>query len=197
MSRKPVHAEIAAAAGKLPGRRGVWAAVRELGTFTRAELRLRVTHVKAQTVNEYLGSLVRGGFVEAKPRIEGTYRGCGKVRSYVLTRDVGVDAPRLRRNGTELPTTAQQRMWLAMKIIGPFTPEELAGSASTPEAEVSVATAKRYIRHLAGAGYLNDLGGGAYRLVNDTGGPAPMVERTKVIFDPNLNRIMWHEVIEP
>jgi hypothetical protein len=197
MSRKPVHVEIADAGGKLPGRRGVWAAVRELRTFTRAELRMRIPHVNARTANEYLESLVNGGFVSTGPMIEGSSRGCGKVRSYTLTRDIGVDAPRLRRDGTALSTTAQQRMWLAMKILGPFTAAILADAASTPEGVVPLVTAESYIRHLACAGYLSSLKSGGYYLVNDTGGHAPKVERTKVVFDPNLNRIMWHEVIEP
>jgi hypothetical protein len=197
MSRKPVHVEIADAGGKLPGRRGVWAAVRELRTFTSAELRMRIPHINALTVNGYLESLVKGGFVTAGPMIEGPSRGCGKVRSYTLTRDIGVDAPRLRRDGTELPSTAQQKMWLAMKIFKAFSAADLAGCASTSGEDVPVVTAESYIRHLSGAGYLSSLGSGVYRLVNNTGGHAPMVQRTKVVFDPNLNRIMWHEVIEP
>ena len=204
MSRKPANIAAAEAGKSLPGRRGVWAAVRELGTFTRLELRQRVPHVQGGTAEEYLTALVRARYVQAGAMVGGQSRGNGKVRQYSLVHDVGVDAPRLRKNGTPLPETAQQQMWLAMKIVGVFTVDSLASyvsvGASTACQTISVNTAASYVRHLLAAGYLSQVGGAcpaAYKLVDDTGGHAPMVQRTKVVFDPNTNSIRWHEDIEP
>lgn len=201
MSRVPADVEAARAAGRLPGRRGVWAAIREMGTFTRQDLRMAVPHVRQHVVHEYLAALIRSGRVAAGPMVPGWSRGDGKVRRYTLIRDTGVDAPRLRKDGSELPPTAQQLMWEAMRILGEFTAHSLAASASTGEVAVPVGTAASYIRHLRAAGYLGaracDGGGGIYRIAHDTGGLAPLIQRTKVVFDANLNRVMWHEDIEP
>lgn len=201
MSRPPAREEAARTGGKLPGRRGVWAAIREMGTFTRPELRLAVSHVKQHVVHEYLAALIRSGRVATGPMVSGWSRGDGKVRQYALVRDTGVEAPRLRKDGSELPPTAQQLMWEAMRILGEFTACSLAASASTDEVTVPVGTAASYVRHLLAAGYLTsrscDCGSPAYRMVEDTGGFAPLIQRTKVVFDPNLNQVMWHEVVEP
>lgn len=209
MSRKAAHTEAAEAQGRIPGRRGVWAAIRALQTFTRAELRLAVPHVSQNAVHEYLAQLVKAGFVQVGDWAAGQSRGAGKVRQYTLVRDIGVEAPRLSKNGQELPPSAQQLMWGTMKILGWFSPEELAahagidsvaaGLSGTPEVRIPPETAREYARRLYLAGYLQASGDGQprYRLIKDTGGLAPMIQRTKVVFDPNLNAVMWHEDIEP
>jgi hypothetical protein len=165
-----------------------------------AELRLHAPDVKATSVHNYLTALVRGGYVRPGP-LSRRPLGGKRVRHYELIRDVGVDAPRLRKDGTELPATAQQHMWLTMKIVGNFTAEELALYVSSEERAVPVGTAESYIRHLEKAGYLASAGtqGKAplYRLIRNTGGYPPVVQRASVVFDPNLGKIMWHEEIEP
>ena len=199
MGNKPVHIVASQAQGKLYGRRAVWAAVRELQVFTKLELRLRVPHVSKNIVAEYLTALNRGGFVAPGPMVKGMSVGSNKVRQYQLVRDSGVDAPRLRADGTVLAPTAQQNMWLALKIVGAVTPAQLARDASSDETPVPEETACAYLRHLLAAGYVQTSTGDGeayYRLINDTGGYAPMVQRTKCVFDPNLNKIMWHEEIE-
>jgi hypothetical protein len=192
MSRKPAHIEGAAAGDRLPGRWGIWAAVRELQTFTRPELRRHLPHVAPCPVDDYLGALVKAGYVGVGPMVDAGSPDGRKVRSYTLVRDVGVDAPRLRKDGTELPETAQMKMWLIMKILNLFTVDDLKEATHTPPA-----TVETYLRHLTQAGYLARLPDGQYRLINNTGGHAPMVQRTKVVYDPNLRRIMWHEDMEP
>ena len=197
MSRKPSPGKGAEVARRLPGRRGVWAAVRELGSFTEAELRLLVPHVAPANAHSYLTLLIKGGYVVTGPLIDGPGPDARKVRLYSLARDIGVDAPRLRKDGTEAPTTLQQRMWLAMKILGTFSARDLSSAATTEERAIPVATAETYIRRLAVAGYLTGENGGPYRLVKDTGGHAPVIQRANVVYDPNLNRVVWHEDIEP
>lgn len=201
MSREPAHIEAARANGRLPGRRGVWAAIREMGTFTRAELRMAVPHVKQHVAHEYLAALIRSGRVAVGPMVSGWSRGSGKVRQYILARDTGAEVPRLRKDGSDLPPTAQQLLWEAMRILGEFTVGSLAANASTDDVSVPVGTAASYVRHLLAAGYLTSRPGAGdspvYRMIEDTGGFAPLIQRTKVVFDPNLNRVMWHSDIEP
>lgn len=197
MSGTPVHMVAAAADGKPYGRRAVWQAVRELHVFTAMDVRLRIPHVKGSLVDDYLALLVRGGFVERGPMVKGMGLGCGKVRQFTLLRDVGVEAPRLKKDGSPVPPTAQQHMWLAMKILGTFTVQDLLSSAATDHVPVHLHSAELYVSHLHTAGYLVKINAQAYMLVNNTGGLAPMIQRTKCVFDPNLNKIMWHEDIEP
>jgi hypothetical protein len=181
--------------GKPWGRRAVWAAVRELGEFTRPQLRMAVPHVSAGIVADYLSALIRGGYVKAGEKVRGPGPGGGdKLTQYALIRDIGVDAPRLRRDGKALPPTGQQNMWTVIKIEQWFTAADLAAAASTAETPVTLKTAETYVRHLHAAGYLNR-NGEQYRLITNTGGYAPMIQRTKVVFDPNLNRIVWHDQI--
>jgi hypothetical protein len=195
VSRVPVAEQAAAAGGKPWGRRAVWAAVRELKQFTRIELRMAIPHVSAGIVSAYLGALMRGGYVKAGGKVPGPTRGNGeRLVQYQLVNDIGVDAPRLRRDGRPLPPTAQQNMWLAIKIEQWFTVADLAVTASTEETPIPLETAAVYVRHLYDAGYLErrDV---RYRLINNTGGYAPMIQKMKIMFDPNLNQLVWHDQI--
>jgi hypothetical protein len=166
--------------------------------FTTTELHLRLPHISPNVVKEYVTSLSKGGYIEAigREKLPGSGRK-GRVTRYKLARDTGVDAPRLRSDGSELPPTDQQKMWLTMKIIHPFSVDELACSAGA-----TLTAARHYTHSLFNAGYLARQGGfgnqgGTYSMIRNTGGLAPMVCRARVVFDPNLNEIIWHEEIEP
>lgn len=192
MSRRPVHLVVAEANGKPYGRRAVWLAIRELREFTAAHLHAHAGVVSRALVAGYLLSLCKAGYLEKVRR-------AGNRHIFRLVRDTGVDAPRLRRNGTEVPATGQQNMWVAMRIVGGFTPREIMEAASTKASPISLTSAELYLRSLHAVGYLCAATGDeeAYRLVRDTGGLAPMIQRTRCVFDPNLNRIVGHEVVEP
>jgi len=197
VSRQPVHIEAARAGGRPYGRRAVWGAIRKLGAFTKRELRLELPHATKHAVDEYLSALIKAGYVTPGEMVK-VPLSTGRERRYHLERDTGVDAPRLKKDGTELPLTAQQLMWMAMKPLGWFSIGDLAGHAGTDQAQVPYEAARSYVRHLHLAGYVrSNTQGSAFRLVKDTGGLAPMVQRTKVVFDPNTNTVAWHEDIEP
>lgn len=98
--------------------------------------------------------------------------------------------------------SGRERMWRTMKLLRAFTPQDLAVHASLPGAEVAEAEAKYYCRMLAQAGYLvvaapaKPARGGhqaSYRLVKSTGPKAPQVTRLKAVWDPNEQRLAWHE----
>ncbi|MCL1939569.1 MAG: DUF3375 domain-containing protein [Desulfovibrionaceae bacterium] len=182
-----------------PGRRGVWACIRALRTFTRLELRLAAQHVSRTVVDIYLAELVKSGRVAVTGSVAGRGRGPAKVCQYSLMLDSGAEAPRLNPDGTAKPPTAQSLMWLIMKIEPSFTARDLAALASTDEVRVNAESAGGYCRYLHKAGYLARMPGKEprYRLTDNTGGHAPMVQKTRVVFDPNTNAIRWHEEIEP
>lgn len=201
--RKPAHLE--RVGGQTPRQR-IWAAIR----LHRAEFDLtlisRTAKVEIETIRTYIKGLIAAGFVArlvADERI-------GIEHRYSLARDNGVEAPRVDRNGNLVTQgMGTEQMWRTMQILtGDFDYKSLARLASTAEIEVREQTAQAYIGHLARAGYLIETkpvyrpGRGMpslparYRLdPKMVSGPRPpMIQRSKSIYDPNLDRVVWEEV---
>jgi hypothetical protein len=116
---------------------------------------------------------------------------------YTLAKDTGVDAPRVRKDGTELPASGRNRMWNAMRVLGVFTADELVSAASLPEAPIAAGEAAYYCRWLAQGGYLARRGDGwQFIPAKFTGAKAPQVLRVKALFDPNLGAVVYQPAPE-
>ncbi len=200
MGQKPIDVRAAESGGKPYGRRAIWLAFRvlsEQGLVTLLDLALK-TGIGRATIRTYMESLVAGGYAEksAYRRAEWT--------TYRLIRDVGVMHPRLNKKG-EAVITSRDSMWRSMKMLPVFTAQDLALTATTSRRAVSALDAADYCKHLHAAGYLAVVREGGpgvktvYKLLPGmrTGPLAPMVQRAKVVFDPNRNQVMWHEEIDP
>ena len=197
--RKPVDL---IAASNYSSQEIVWAAIRELKTFTASDLIsfvARKREVNDGTIKSYLARLAEGGYFD----IEHTaIRAACRTYRYTLVRDTGVDAPRLTRHGT--PSTqglSREQIWRAMRILGDFTYHELQLTASTEKVPVKASEVRSYIKHLYAAGYLAETKPcvrgtspkpATYRLLPSryTGPRPPMVQRVKQVFDPNLGKVM-------
>lgn len=179
------------------GQQGYWEIIRDLArrqdTFTLREVDM-ASNTRKDTVRDYLMRLVRGGYVAVMD--ETTITG---AKLYRLHRDAGPIAPSLSRDGSESTQgLGQDYMWRAIKMLGEFTARDLAFAARTEAVSVSVETAKKYIARLHQYGYLACLGEGSgtrastWRLIPsmNTGPLAPKVQRTKIVFDPNLKKVM-------
>lgn len=205
MSRKPI---ITYAGGKGP-RQCIWEGIRSLAAasdqpFTEEDI-WRATHsrlaLEMGPIRDYRRALVAGGILaivsEATPRQAATYR---------LAKNVGVEAPRLRKNGT--PVTqglAQEQMWRTLRMMtGDTNSRELAAHASTVDIAVAEVAARDYLRTLHEAGYLvctrqsKAIPHGRsmqarYRLkpARNTGPRPPMVCRSHLVYDPNEDKIVW------
>lgn len=200
MARKPAHLEMAGGRGP---RQRIWEVIRKNpADFTVAVIE-KAAMIDIPTVRTYVQALERAGFVEPTgERLKPTAR-----KHYRLSRDIGVEAPRLDRKGNSLRATGTENMWRTMRIMGDFTPAELASRSSTPDTTVAEETAKSYVGLLAAAGYLGVIepghayirGVGAkqtrYRLLASkyTGPRPPMIQRTKCVYDPNIGKIVWQE----
>ena len=200
MARKPAHLELVGGRGP---RQRVWEAIRkQRERFSAASLE-KATLVDTATIRTFLQSLGHGGFIaKLDERKKVTDR-----QHYELARDIGVEAPRIDRKGNMLPATGTENMWRTMRIVGAFTPAELAVRASNDTVKVAAETAKSYAHALAVAGYLTIVeeghpfirGKGAkqtkYQLLPKkyTGPRPPMVQRTKCLYDPNLGEVVWQE----
>lgn len=195
MPRKPVHITAKIAVRTPCGEQGCWSVIRELRRFDRPLLVLRV-QAHPTTVADYLRRLTLAGYVTRSDNAV-----------YELVNDQP-DAPRLRRDGTPAaePGIGQEQMWRSMKMLGEFSPRELAAAASTDAARVTPTTAASYVKHLWRAGYLlcvaearfgvGKAGAQArYRLKPsmNTGPLAPQVQRTDWVWDPNTRKALAPE----
>lgn len=184
MAPLPMHKRSA-----INGREAVWAAVRRLKRFTIRQLR-EETRMHITSVREYCRGLAAAGYIcpEAEPPAGGTIATRPAV-VWLLQRDCGVDAPRVREDGTQVTQGCKRtQMWRTMKVLGTFTPLSLAIGASLEQSVVSETDAKDYISNLCRAGYIASQRGGGYRFLRrqNSGPKAPMVQRGKqAVWDPN------------
>lgn len=202
MARKPAHIELIGGKGL---RQRVWDRIRALPQGAEFVLRDMVVGQEATaTVRDYLYALARGGYL-ARRDVPNEGSSNYQAKRYTLVVDAGAEAPRLRRDGS--PVTqglSQEQMWRTLRMAkGDINARELAAHASTPTIAVAEAAAKQYIKMLYHAGYLkltrkgHGIGAGGvqarYRLLSarDTGPRPPMICRTKVVFDPNENRVVY------
>lgn len=193
MKRKPKkQAPLLALATLAPtDREKMWAAIRQEKTFTQAQI-IQLAECNETKVRDYLRSLKASGYVrvikEYTPRTAAVFE---------LANDTGVDAPRVRKDGTMLPASGRNRMWNAMRVLRVFTAAELASAASLPEAPVAETEAAYYCRWLAQGGYLVQHDDGwQFIPAKFTGAKAPQILRVKALFDPNLGTVVYQPAAE-
>ena len=204
MARKPVTAY---AGGQGPRQR-IWNAIRLLNRQSDepfSEHRIWGATVGSQTdielsaVRDYRRCLIAAGILEQVTQPEHRY----VEATYRLAVDEGVEAPRLRKDGSRVTQgLAQEQMWRTLRTIkGDTNARELAAHASTSQIAVAESAAKDYIKNLLIAGYLVVTDGAKgvgrrnrlarYRLIKNTGPRPPMVQKTDAIYDPNLDEVVW------
>lgn len=202
MSRKPAHLT---AGAHLNAREAIWVEIRRRKTFTVGDLAAQ-TSIPPGTIRTYVLGLDRAGYLAREGRDERPKQRITYVKNqllalrYKLVRDTGVEAPRVRKNGE--PVTqglAREALWRTMRILREFTWAELAHAASTEEVQVDRDDARKYCYALKQAGYLVLVIAGApgrperYRFVPSrySGPRAPMLQRVRQVYDPNLKRVVW------
>lgn len=202
MSRKPAILELA---GGKSQRQRVWEAVRGLagmndGTFTTTDIS-RCCKVEIEPVREYLKGLAAAGYVQVINPEASRSGGRGVSNVFELTRDNGVEAPRVRRDG--MPVTqgrGTEAMWAAMVELDQFNHWLIADFA-----QVKASTAATYLLALGKAGMLQVVtpgkgkGKGGIATVWVVGAEhrrkprAPMITRLRAVYDPNIHQIVWAE----
>ncbi len=193
-------------AGDVTPRQRIWDAIRyqhvDDGLITMQGIRIALKRqqpsLSESRISDYLRALIAGGFLvrsnpDAPPATNAIYR---------LERDVGVEAPRVRRDGTVPAPPGREQLWRTLKIIGTCTGQELADAASTAVTPVSRAAADEYLTMLSRAGYVTTVRPGTpgvparFQLVPSrwTGPMAPQIRRTKQLYDPNTGEIVYSRV---
>lgn len=172
-------------------REKMWAAMRQEKTFTRTRI-AELAACDPIKARDYLRSLKASGHVRLiqahTPRTPALFE---------LVHDIGVDAPRVRKDGTELPASGRNRMWNTMRVLGVFTADELVNAASLPDAPIAISEAAYYCRWLAQGGYLASRGD-CWQFIpaKFTGAKAPQILRVKALFDPNLGTVVYQPAPE-
>ena len=187
----------------------IWAIIRQIGSkcevFNTTGVRYCLRFpVKRARVLAYLKALERGGYLA--PVSAEHERGPG----WQLIRNPGIDAPRLRDDGTEVVQgSGRDQCWRAMRILGTFTATELVATASTERWRVKPGEAEDYCNRLSRAGILSR----AWILSSRTWcytlsparytGPKPpqilrykpaqdgQPARRKGVYDPNTGTLYW------
>lgn len=189
MSRAPI---VTMAGGK-SHRQRIWEKIRQMTReFTLPDV--RYGDIAIESTRDFLNGLERAGILGAS---EPARR--GEPKRYVLLEDRGIEAPRVRRDGSwVVQGQGNEAMWGAIQVLDSFTAQTIADIAgSAPGA------AKTYCMFLARAGYLkiasqgkgHGNGGVAtlyQRLKTRITGPrAPMITRLKAVYDPNIHQVVW------
>ncbi len=203
MARQPATQEMRG--GKSPRQR-VWEQIsKQPKGFTQAQL-AEFGKVSESIVKDYVKVLLTAGFI-AVVDSESIGAIC-KRYTYALVKDNGIEAPRLTKSGDVVTQgSVNEAMWGTLRRVlkgQSFNYSELASFSSTVSKAVSAATAKTYVQTLAAAGYLecthaavlgNRSQPARYRLKHEmeSGPRAPMIQRTKQVYDPNWNRVVWVE----
>jgi len=196
MPMRPVH--LTAVGPRKQGRKVMWAAIRKLRRFTVPELRGE-TAINLATLRTYIEGLERAGYL-IRCGVRASQEPGAPSPIFELSRDVGIEAPRVRRDGAEVRQgRGREQMWRTMKLLREFSARELALHASTAQTPVAEADAESYTRYLLKAGYLRVVKAarpGAktrYMFVRarNSGPYPPMIQRSRCVFDPNLHRIVW------
>jgi hypothetical protein len=168
-------------------REAIWTAIRARRSFTVKDVHLDTT-LEETSVRDYIRGLTNAGYLEEdkgqSPAV------------FSLIKDVGIDAPRVRKDGSAVTQgQGQINLWRTMRILRVFTARDLAVAASTPQCPIKLSTAEDYISHLCRAGYLRRDGRGGFAFLAHmfTGPKPPMIQRVKRVWDANLKQVMWSE----
>lgn len=192
-NRHPVHLKPVAGHGK---REQIWAQIRVLRTsFSINDLFFRLKDVSRDAIRSYVNSLVAADHLTPVTNDN-------PIR-FTLVNDCGVDAPRVRLDGSiVLLGQGNANMWRTMRILKTFDWQDVMIAASTEAVEISKRTARSYIEMLHKAGYLRCVVPGApgskaiyhFNPGKWTGAQPPVIQRGGQLYDPNLGKVVYQGV---
>ena len=161
----------------------LWKHIRRLREFTLRQM-VSDSRVNRGTAEHYLSSLTLARIVRRVRLPADTYS--GEENGYRLIRDVGVDRPRVRRDGTVVDESDKSRAWRAMRILKCFSARAIeAHSGAHLENIKSFIYALRQSGFLAITHEARPDNPARYLLVRNSGPRSPLVRRDKHVFDPN------------
>jgi hypothetical protein len=189
-----------------------WSVIRKLddaGSWSVHDVHQQTSARERATIANFVARLVAAGMAVDTGETRRVREKHGRPGPlYRLSGPKPARAPRLRRDGTPASQgRGQQQMWNVMRgSLGRdgFTFHDLALWGSTDTVVVATATAKKYVQHLADAGYLLALRKGTtgkaalWRLkpAMNTGPRPPLILAAKIVYDPNRKAAAPFEAVE-
>ncbi|RWN30152.1 MAG: hypothetical protein EOR97_17425 [Mesorhizobium sp.] len=175
------------------GDAGFWSIILELnkvGTWTAKQVTDK-TNTNRRLVGDYIRRLVAAGYAEIAEKMPAGPAGTSFAHAYQyrLLKQPLV-APRIRKDGTELPEMAIEQLWRAIRMAKTFSALDLVQLC---HGEIALGTAKNYARALATAGVTTGQWPN-YRLVRDLGPAAPKVLAVKMVYDPNSKEVVGRSI---
>lgn len=182
----------------LRAQQSYWNIIRVLGAegqeFVLNDVYMR-TFAARPSIAEFVRRLTKAKYL--KPVRSVKKHGSIKEKYYVVLKNVNA-APRLKRDGTEVQPKLTDFMWRAMKMLPPFDAHELVRVCEIDGRKIALETAKYYLKCLNKAGYLrvhvehthNALAIYQFVKSKNTGHYPPLVLRTKVVWDQNIEKVM-------
>ena len=187
--RKPIHLEQRGGKGN---RQRIWEAIRQRRTEFSIGQIAGEARVKYETTKTYFTALQNAGVII---QLQVDEQQAFQEVLWHLKNDRGVEAPRLKRDGSESSAgLGTEAMWRTLRILGSATAVELAGHASV-SVKTSKATAQSYLKWLEKAGYVRNDGGRPYRYLliksRVTGPRAPQIQKVGQVYDPNTAAVAY------
>lgn len=199
MSRTRTHrpATPPQSAGGRGTQQRIWESIRSRRNgFTKADLHSD-SAASPGTIDNYVGALVNGGYVERAERLVDTN---SKLLCYRLVRDNGIEHPRLTARGEPVVNRAYlgtEAVWRTLRTMADLTLREITAFASTPARPLAYITVAIYVGQLVKAGYVQRTGDRKtairHRLLKYTGPRPPVASRQPYLYDPNLDQVVWRE----
>ena len=189
----------------MPIRERIWAALRanKDRDLSLDELDRIVALPMGEGALDFLRGLTRAGYLRVR---KAPGKRCIPKNMYRLINDTGVDVPMIKKNGEPSGVGYKTtNIWRTMRILKRFNYIELTAHASTHKTPLVSSYVRQYMVALHCAGYLKivkepenkgknrGLTPAVYVLVKDTGAKAPMVQKLKTVYDPNLHKVMYQE----
>jgi len=181
-------------------RDALWKSIRTRREFTIPDL-TEDCDLAYNSISRYLARLVKAEILEADPVTKvpdgKTFPGAaGRRRTYRLLKD-SLDPPRILPDGTVTDAhPGTQRMWNTIRNRKVFNLSDLHALSSTTRHPVARSAAAQYLKYLEYAGYVRKVEGkeisrATYRIVKNTGPKAPVIQRVRQVWDPNVRKVVW------
>lgn len=179
-----------------------WSVMRDLnrnGSWSVTDV-YQLSNCPLNHVQRFAAKLLRVGII----RENGTKTGKRPHQHQVLYSIVKNTkfTPRISRNDEVLGKTANEAMWIVMRVKKCFTQDDLIAScAGTSADDVPAHKAKKFIRQLLNAGILINVDKkpkirATFRLINDLGPRTPKIVDAEMVFDPNSQTIVGDAMVE-
>ncbi len=185
--------EVERATGK-SNRQRIWDAICKFPEGFTGYSIARKSGVHDTTVRSYIQSLVNAGYLRRIAGADHFFE-----QTLCLVKNTGMDAPCVTRKGNvSTAGLRNEAMWRTLRILGTVTARGLAESSSV-KFDVSLWTARTYLKHLAKAGYVELISTGNgdrsayYRLIpiEYTGPKPPAIKRGGIVYDANLGKVVF------